>query len=110
MINFHGGYNAVDISGNTLIDGNMGIYFRNKGTNMVMNGNRIQNMRGIGINFDGFQYELFDNVKIAENNIQADRIALNLSFGQNFKLINNVLAAPRRISGQAQFYSQKSGS
>lgn len=110
VINFHGGYDTVDISGNTLTNGNMGIYFRNRGMNMVMNGNKIQNMRGIGINFDGFQYELFDNVKISENDIQADRIALNLSFGQNFKLINNVLVAPRRINGQAQFYLQKSGS
>jgi hypothetical protein len=103
VINFHGTYDTVEVTGNSLLNGNMGIYFRNRGTNITVSENKIHNMSGIGINFDGFQYQLFDNILLSRNNIHAMRSAINFGAGQNFRLMSNNFLASRRVGGRGRF-------
>lgn len=103
VINFLGTYDAVEVVGNSLVNGNTGIYFRNRGTNITVSENKIHNMSGIGIDFCSFQYQLFDNILLSENNIRAMRSAINFGAGRNFRLRGNNFFASRRVGGSGRF-------
>jgi hypothetical protein len=106
-ISFNGSFSNVEVIENNISNGNIGIYFRKECSEAIITdntiNNSIENKLSYGVMFDDYQYILFEEIEIGNNEILSP-VEYYLGKGLNFELNDETaIVVQESIKGNADY-------